>query len=41
MTLPIVVGVTGATGVVYGVELLKALKNLGIPTHLIISETGL
>ncbi|MGZ9033026.1 MAG: UbiX family flavin prenyltransferase [Rhodospirillales bacterium] len=41
MTLPIVVGITGATGVVYGVELLKALKNLGIPTHLIISETGL
>lgn len=40
MTLPIVVGITGATGIVYGVELLKALKELAIPTHLIISETG-
>jgi 4-hydroxy-3-polyprenylbenzoate decarboxylase len=41
MTLPIVVGITGATGVVYGVELLKALRQLGVPTHLVISETGL
>lgn len=41
MTLPIVVGITGATGVVYGVELLKALKDLQIPTHLVVSETGI
>lgn len=41
MTLPIVVGITGATGVVYGVELLKALKDLDIPTHLVMSETGM
>lgn len=41
MRLPIVVGITGATGVVYGVELLKALKDLGVPTHLVVSETGM
>jgi 4-hydroxy-3-polyprenylbenzoate decarboxylase len=41
MALPLVVGITGATGVIYGVELLKALAHLSIPTHLIISEAGL
>jgi 4-hydroxy-3-polyprenylbenzoate decarboxylase len=38
MTLPVVVGMSGATGVVYGIELLRALRNLGHPTHLIVSE---
>jgi 4-hydroxy-3-polyprenylbenzoate decarboxylase len=37
---PIVVGITGASGVIYGIELLKALKSLGQPTHLIISDSG-
>lgn len=41
MTLPLVVGITGATGVVYGVELLKALHHVGHPAHLIVSEMGL
>ncbi len=40
MALPLVIGITGATGIVYGVELLKALKRLGHPSHLIISEMG-
>lgn len=40
MTLPIVVAITGATGVIYGVELLKALKDLNEPTHLILSESA-
>ena len=40
MALPLVVGITGASGVVYGVELLKALKRLSQPSHLIISEMG-
>ena len=40
MTLPLVVGISGASGVIYGVELLKTLKNLGHPAHLIISEAG-
>lgn len=41
MTLPLVVGITGATGAIYGVELLKALHHLGYPAHLIVSEMGL
>jgi 4-hydroxy-3-polyprenylbenzoate decarboxylase len=40
MALPLVIGITGASGVVHGVELLKALKRLGHPSHLIISEMG-
>src|SRR5512132_522550 len=38
MTLPLVVGITGATGVVYGIDLLRVLKQQGQPTHLILSE---
>tara|TARA_B100000315_G_scaffold251831_1_gene287346 strand:+ start:503 stop:1153 length:651 start_codon:yes stop_codon:yes gene_type:complete len=40
MTHPLVVAVTGATGVIYGVELLKVLKELGEETHLILSESA-
>ena len=40
MSLPLVVAITGATGVIYGVELLRVLKALGQPTHLIISEAA-
>lgn len=40
MNLPIVVGITGASGVIYGVEILRALKTLEVPTHLIITEAG-
>jgi len=36
--LPLVVGISGATGVTYAVELLRALRRLGQPTHLIVSE---
>jgi 4-hydroxy-3-polyprenylbenzoate decarboxylase len=38
MAPPIVVGITGATGVVYGIELLRALQRLGRPVRLIVSE---
>ena len=40
MTAPLIVAITGATGVVYGVELLRVLKDLGQETHLILSEAG-
>ncbi|MCS5604473.1 MAG: 3-octaprenyl-4-hydroxybenzoate carboxy-lyase, partial [Alphaproteobacteria bacterium] len=40
MNLPLVVGITGASGVIYGVEILRALKKLEVPTHLIITEAG-
>lgn len=37
---PLIVAITGATGVVYGVELLRVLKELNVPTHLILSEAA-
>ncbi|MEW5724861.1 MAG: UbiX family flavin prenyltransferase [Thermodesulfobacteriota bacterium] len=40
MTPPLIVGISGASGVIYGVEALKILKELGVPAHLILSEAG-
>ena len=40
MAAPIIVGISGATGAVYGVETLRVLKELGQPAHLIVSEMG-
>jgi 4-hydroxy-3-polyprenylbenzoate decarboxylase len=40
MNLPLVVAITGASGVIYGIEILRVLRQLKIPTHLIISEAG-
>jgi len=37
----IVVGITGATGVLYGVRLLERLRALGRETHLVASPAGL
>ncbi|MEZ5691005.1 MAG: UbiX family flavin prenyltransferase [Rickettsiales bacterium] len=36
----IVIGISGASGAIYGIELLKTLKELQIETHLIISKTA-
>lgn len=36
--MKLVVGITGSTGVIYGIRLLEALKGLDIKTHLIISK---
>lgn len=36
----IVVGLTGATGAVYGVRLLQRLRELGARTHLVVSPAG-
>lgn len=41
MTLPLVVAITGATGVIYGVEMMRTLNKLEIPTHLILSEAAI
>ena len=38
MALPVVIGISGATGVAYGIELLRTLRRLGQPTHLVVSE---
>jgi 4-hydroxy-3-polyprenylbenzoate decarboxylase len=40
MSPPLVVAITGATGVVYGVEMLRVLRDLGVETHLILSEAA-
>ena len=36
----LIVGIAGASGVIYGVRLLEVLKQTEIETHLIISEAG-
>jgi 2,5-furandicarboxylate decarboxylase 2 len=41
MTKRLIIGITGATGAVYGVELLKALNSLeGWESHLVLSDAG-
>ncbi|MGP0058098.1 MAG: UbiX family flavin prenyltransferase [Beijerinckiaceae bacterium] len=37
---PLVVAISGASGVIYGVEMLRVLKELGQETHLIMSEAA-
>lgn len=36
--MKIVVGMTGSTGAIYGVRLLEKLRDLGVKTHLVMSE---
>ena len=36
----IVIGITGASGVIYGIRLLEVLNKLNIETGLIISDIG-
>ena len=36
----LVVGITGATGAVYGVRLLERARELGVETHLIVTPAG-
>jgi flavin prenyltransferase len=36
----VVIGITGATGVVYGVRALELLREAGVPTHLVVSRAG-
>lgn len=37
---PIIVGISGASGVIYAIRLLAALKSNGISTHLIVSKSA-
>lgn len=39
-TSRIVVGITGATGVIYGVRLLQILQQTNVETHLVLSKWG-
>jgi flavin prenyltransferase len=36
----LVVGISGASGVVYGVRLLQLLRNAGVQTHLVMTKTA-
>lgn len=36
----LIVGITGATGAVYGIRLLQTLKATGVETHLVVSRWG-
>ena len=36
----IVVGVSGATGIVYAVQLLRRLRQVGVESHLVVSKAG-
>jgi len=38
--LKLIIGITGSTGVIYGIRMLETLKKLGVETHLIMSEWG-
>jgi len=41
MTTPrLVVGLTGASGAVYGVRLLQRARTLGVETHLVATPAG-
>ena len=39
--MKLIVGITGSTGVIYGIRMLEVLKELDIKTHLIMSEWGM
>ncbi|AKJ31291.1 UbiX family flavin prenyltransferase [Caldimonas brevitalea] len=40
MTARLVVGITGATGAIYGVRLLQRLRQLEVETHLVVTPAG-
>ena len=37
----LIVGISGASGIVYGIEALKQLRQLGIETHLVVSKSAI
>lgn len=36
----IIVGISGASGVIYGIRMLEALRNAGVETHLVVSKAA-
>lgn len=36
----LIVGISGATGIVYGIRLLETLRQLDVETHLVVSKAG-
>lgn len=39
-TPPLIVGISGASGAIFGVRALEAARDLGIVTHLVVSRAG-
>ncbi len=37
---PLIVGISGASGAIYGIETLRVLKKLGCPAHLVVSDAA-
>ena len=37
----LIVGISGASGIVYGIEALSQLRQLGIQTHLVVSKSAM
>ena len=40
MALPLIAGIGGASGAVYGVRLLEVLRAAKVPAHLIVSKSA-
>ncbi len=40
MSKPVIVGISGASGIIYGVRALELLREAGIPTHLVMSKSA-
>lgn len=38
--MKVIVGISGASGIIYGIRLLQALKELGVETHLIVTDSA-
>jgi 4-hydroxy-3-polyprenylbenzoate decarboxylase len=38
--LPLVVGISGASGIVYGIRMLQVLRELGVESHLVMSRSA-
>ena len=36
----IIIGITGATGIVFGIRALQVLRDMGLETHLVVSRSG-
>lgn len=39
-TKRLIVGVSGSSGIIYGIRLLEVLRELGYETHLVVSQAG-
>ncbi len=38
--LPLIVGISGASGAIYGVRMLEVLRKIGVPSHVVISKSA-